>query len=254
MKKEVKLNFRITNPSNLIDFLKKIKLIDKSVILELEKNTLFAKIKTQDKSVLKYVGIDTSDILDGEVQDTRIKLGIMEINKIIDVFKYFGPEEETFMEIKAQLVDDEHLATGFRMYSGTININFRCGDISLFSYIDDSVQQAIHSIKDSIITFPVSKEAFNKISSLSTIENNSEELLNFDVHKDGITIRANAFQYHLVKGRKVDGYTKDETFTIYKNQFNYVDQENSIFSAQENRIVVISSDSDSKIAIGLVEM
>lgn len=254
MKKDVKLNFRITNSGNLIDFLKKIKLVDKSVILELENNTLFAKVRTPDKSVIKFVGIDISDVLEGDSPDHRIKIGIMEINKIIDVFKYFGPEEETFIEIKAQLVDDEYLATGLRFYSGTINISFKCADVSLLSYIEDNIQQSIHGTSDAIIGFPISKEAFNKIVSLTGIENNSEELLNFDVHAEGITIRGNSFQYHLVKGKSVDGYKKDETFTIYKNQFSYIDQENSLFCAQENRIVVVSNDSESKIAIGLVEM
>ena len=50
------------------------------------------------------------------------------------------------------------------------------------------------------------------------------------------------------------GYENDASYAIYKNQFNFVDQENSVFYVQENRIVVSSQESDSLIAVGLVEI
>jgi len=141
MKKEIKLNFRITNPNNLIVFLKKLKMVDRSVILELEGSDFFAKVRTPDKSVIKYVGSNMNDFFEGETTDQRVKVGILEMGKLIDVFKYFGPEEETFMEINAQSLDGQLVATGFRVYSSSINIKFKCADISLLSYIPDMCQK-----------------------------------------------------------------------------------------------------------------
>jgi len=100
----------------------------------------------------------------------------------------------------------------------------------------------------------VSKESFAKLSSLTTIENNSEELLNFEVHSSGLSVKGNSFQYNIIKGQSLDGYSEDSAYSIYKNQFNFIDQENSSFHVQENRIVVMSEESDSIIAIGLVEV
>jgi len=253
MKKETKLNFRITNPNNLITFLKKLKMVDRSVILELEGNDFFAKVRTPDKSVIKYVKTDINDFFEGDSSDTRVKIGIMEIGRLIDVFKYFGPEEETFIEFNAQPLDSEMVATAFKVYSSSINIKFKCADISLLSYIEDKIQKMIHTTEGASISFGVSKEAFAKLSSLTTIENNAEELLNFEVHSKGLSVKGNSFQYNIIK-EAVDGYKEDSGYSIYKNQFNFIDQENSSFHVQENRIVVISEESDSIIAIGLVEI
>ncbi len=254
MKKEIKLNFRITNPNNLIVFLKKLKMVDRSVILELEGSDFFAKVRTPDKSVIKYVGTKIDDFFEGDTTDQRVKIGILEMGKLIDVFKYFGPEEETFMEINAQALDGQLVSTGFRVYSSSINIKFKCADISLLSYIPDNIQKSIHTTEGAIISFNVSKESFAKLSSLTTIENNSEELLNFEVHSSGLSVKGNSFQYNIIKGSALEGYSEDAAYSIYKNQFNFIDQENSSFHVQENRIVVISGESDSIIAIGLVEV
>lgn len=254
MKKEIKLNFRITNPNNLIVFLKKLKMVDRSVILELEGSDFFAKVRTPDKSVIKYVGTKIDDFFEGDTTDQRVKIGILEIGKLIDVFKYFGPEEETFIEISAQSLDGQLVSTGFRVYSSSINIKFKCADISLLSYIPDNIQKSIHTTEGATISFNVSKESFAKLSSLTTIENNSEELLNFEVHSSGLSVKGNSFQYNIIKGSALEGYSEDAAYSIYKNQFNFIDQENSSFHVQENRIVVISEESNSIIAIGLVEV
>lgn len=253
MKKEVKLKFRITNPASLIVFLKKVKIVDKSVILEVEGDEFFAKVRTPDKSVIKYVGSSVGDFFEGDREISRIKIGIMEIGKFIDVFKYFGPEEETNIEFTAQPLDGEYAATGFKVYSSSINIKFKCADISLLSYIEDKIQKVIHSTDGAEISFDLTKETFSKLSSLTTIENNAEELLNFEVNDQGVTVKGNSFQYNIIK-EKLPNYTKNINCTIYKNQFNFIDSENSSFHIQENRIVVVSKESDSIIAIGLVEI
>lgn len=251
---ETKLKFRITNSGNLIDFLKKIKVVDKSVILELEGTQFFAKVRTADKSVIKYASIDTYNFLDGEVPKGRVKIGIMEINRIIDSFKYFGPEEETFIEVVTQPVDKDILATSLKIFSKTINITIRCADINLVTYMDDSIQKMIHSTEGASISFPATKEAFNKIVSLTGMERNEQELLNFDVYKNRLVVRGNSFEYNLIRDSDIQGYTEDSTYTIYKNQFSSIDPENSMFYIEENRIIVISEETDSKIAIGRVEM
>lgn len=254
MKKEVKLNFRITNSNNLISFLKKLKMVDRSVILEIEGHDFFAKVRTPDKSVIKYVGSKIDDFFEGDPVDTRIKIGIMEIGKFIDVFKYFGPEEETFIEFTAQPLEGDMVATGFRVYSASINIKFKCADISLLSYIEDKIQKMIHTTDGALISFPISKESFAKLGSLTTIESNQEELLNFEIHSKGVSVKGNSFQYNLIKDGPLSAYKEDSSCTIYKNQFNFIDQENSNFYTQENRIIVVSEESNSIIAIGLVEV
>ena len=253
-KKSQTWNLRIINSGNFISFLKKLKLVDKSVPLELEGDQLFAKVRTPDKSVIKFVGVDVSEVLEGDIPPQRLKIGILEIGKLIDVFKYFGPEEEVTLIIDSQPYDGGFIATSIKFSSPSLNIFIKCADISLLAYIDDNIQRGIHSTEGSEINFSITRESFQKISSLTGIESNAEELLNLDVHETGVTVRGNSFHFHIIRGSKVQGFTEPKVFTIYKNQFSYIDQEASEIHFHENRIVVKSTESDSIIAIGLVEI
>lgn len=247
-------NFRISNSTNFIAFLKKLKLVDKSVPLEIEGSNLFAKVRTPDKAVIKFVSVDINDILEGDLPANRLKIGILEIGKLIDVFKYFGPEEELNLIVDSQPYEGGLIATGLKFSSSSLNIFIKCADISLLAYIDDNIQRQIHSTEGSDVNFEISRENFQKIASLTGIESNSEELLNFDIEENGVIIRGNSFQYNLIKEKTANGFKNPSVYTIYKNQFSYIDQEASEIHFHENRILVKSIESDSIIAIGLVEV
>jgi len=249
-----KWSFKITNSQNFISFLKKLKLVDKSVPLEIEGERLFAKVKTSDKSVIKFVEIDLPEVMEGDFPAERIKIGILEIGKLIDVFKYFGPEEDLHVHVETQLYGGDHIATNLKFSSLSLNIFIRCADISLLGYIDDKIQMGIHSTEGSELNFDMDKEGFQKLSSLTGIETNSEELLNFDFKEDGVTVRGNSFQYQVLRGETANEYASPKVYTIYKNQFSYIDQEACEIHFHENRIVFKSIESDSVIAIGLVEV
>jgi hypothetical protein len=247
-------NFKIANSTNFIAFLKKLKLVDKSVPLEIEGSNLFAKVRTPDKSVIKFVSVDVNDILEGDFPSERLKIGILEIGKLMDVFKYFGPEEELSLIVDSQPYEGGLIATSLKFSSSSLNIFIKCADISLLAYIDDNIQKQIHSTEGSEVNFEISRENFQKVASLTGIESNAEELLNFDIEENGVIIRGNSFQYNLIKGKTANGFETSSVYTIYKNQFSYIDQEASEIHFHENRILVKSIESDSIIAIGLVEV
>lgn len=247
-------NFKIANSNNFIAFLKKLKLVDKSVPLEIEGSNLFAKVRTPDKSVIKFVSVDVNDILEGDFPSERLKIGILEIGKLMDVFKYFGPEEELSLIVDSQPYEGGLIATSLKFSSPSLNIFIKCADISLLAYIDDNIQKQIHSTEGSEVNFEISRENFQKVAALTGIETNSEELLNFDIEESGVIIRGNSFQYNLIKGKTANGFENSSVYTIYKNQFSYIDQEASEIHFHENRILVKSIESDSIIAIGLVEV
>ena len=247
-------NFKIANSTNFIAFLKKLKLVDKSVPLEIEGSNLFAKVRTPDKSVIKFVSVDVNDILEGDFPSERLKIGILEIGKLMDVFKYFGPEEELSLIVDSQPYEGGLIATSLKFSSSSLNIFIKCADISLLAYIDDNIQKQIHSTEGSEVNFEISRENFQKVASLTGIESNAEELLNFDIEENGVIIRGNSFQYNLIKGKTANGFESPSVYTIYKNQFSYIDQEASEIHFHENRILVKSIESDSIIAIGLVEV
>ena len=168
------LKFRITNSQNFVSFLKKLKLVDKSVPLEIERGNIFAKVKTSDKSVIKYVEIPLADVMEGSIPEERLKIGILEIGKLMDVFKYFGPEEDLNVYIDSQLYEGDLIATKLKFSSSSLDIFVKCADISLLGYIDDKIQKTIHTTEGSEVSFDVTRETFQKISSLTGIETNSD--------------------------------------------------------------------------------
>jgi len=253
MNKKIKTwNFKIININNFILFLKKFKMVDKSVILELEGNNLFGKINTIDKSVIKYVSININDVFEGELPQTRLKIGILDLSKLIDVFKYFGNEETLNILIDSEPYENELIATKISFYNSFINIFIKCSDISLISYINDKIQQNVHSIENFEINFKFSKENFQKLASLTNIDTNPEEFLNFNIQEKEIKIQGDSFQYQ-IKDKEINGFKESKTYTIYKKQFSFIDLEDSEIYFHDNRILIKSIETNSIIAIGLIE-
>ena len=88
------MKIRVTSTTNLIAFLKKLKVVDRSVLLELKEDKLFSKVHTPDKSVMKYASIDNTSIFDpiedgsDAVSSDRIKMGLMDVGRLMDCFKH----------------------------------------------------------------------------------------------------------------------------------------------------------------------
>ena len=135
------MKIRVTSTTNLIAFLKKLKVVDRSVLLELKEDKLFSKVHTPDKSVMKYASIDNTSIFDpiedwsDAVSSDRIKMGIMDVGRLMDCFKHFRPEEDIFLELNLQDVDGETVATELKVLSSSLSIRIKCADLSLLSSI-----------------------------------------------------------------------------------------------------------------------
>ena len=121
------MKIRITSTTNLIAFLRKLKVVDKSVLLELTEERLFSKVHTPDKSVMKYASVDNTNIFDS-IEDwpaknsDRIKMGIMDVGRLIDCFRHFRPEEDIFLELNVQEVDNESTVTEIKVLSSSLSI------------------------------------------------------------------------------------------------------------------------------------
>jgi hypothetical protein len=144
------MKIRVTSTPNLIAFLKKLKVVDRSVLLELQEDKLFSKVHTPDKSVMKYASINNTHIFDpiedwDQVSSDRIKMGIMDVGRLMDCFKHFRPEEDIYLEIALQEVDGETVATEIKVLSSSLSIKIRCAVLSLLSYVEDNILGIVHS-------------------------------------------------------------------------------------------------------------
>ena len=88
------MKLRITSIQNFLVFLKRLKSVEKSVILELTNEELFCKVHTADKSVMKYSSVPLTDVLEGDIdwaklKTDRVKIGIIDVTRLMEAFKHF---------------------------------------------------------------------------------------------------------------------------------------------------------------------
>lgn len=252
------MRIRVTSTTNLIAFLKKLKVVDKSVLLELTEDKLFSKVHTPDKSVMKYASVDNTSIFD-PIEDwpsakaDRIKMGIMDVSRLMDCFRHFRPEEDIFLELKVQDVDGELTATEIKVLSASLSIRIKCADLSLLSYVGDDILKIVHSKEGHEAMFKVYNSDFTAVDSLCGLETNSQEILNFEIHPDHVIAAGDSFRYKLNIGKsdiETDGELKS---SIYKSQMNYIDSESYTIYVHDNRMVFFSDQSETSTAIGLIE-
>jgi hypothetical protein len=257
------VELRLASIPNLITFLKRLKSVDRSVLLELTPHEIFCKVHTPDKSVMKYSymefeevfegTIDPEVILKGKPGKIMIKIGLIEVGKFIDCFKHFRPEEEVMMQIKTDVLDGSCVATEINLNSKSLNIKVKCADLSLLSYVEDDILSMVHSKEDPIAKFKIYQSDFSSIVSLCGLESNSEELLAFDITKKEVRVKGESFNYRVNVGAdEISAAQSPAPSSIYKNQLSYMEAETCECYIHENRIVLFSEQSTTSIAFGVV--
>jgi hypothetical protein len=253
------MKLRITSIPNFIAFLKKLKAVDKSVILELTSDSLFSKIHTADKSVMKYSCVSLSDVLEGDIdwkkiKGGRVKIGIIDATRLMEAFKHFRPEEDVYIELEVEDVDGQSVSTEMKLTSASLNIRLRCADLSLLSYVEDNILEMVHSKEDALANFKIYQSDFTTILSLCGLETNSEEILVFDINPKNVHANGNSFRYKLNLGpSEITMENESMLSNIYKSQLSYMESETCQVFVHANRLVLSSEQSSTSIAIGLVE-
>lgn len=252
------MKIRVSSTNNLISFLKKLKIVDKSVLLELTEEKLFSKVHTPDKSVMKYAGISNDQIFDSltgfsALKSDRIKIGLMDVTRLIDCFKHFRTEEDIFLDISTSMIDNECVATEIQVISASLKIKLRCADLSLLSYVEDKILGIVHAKEDALSNFKIYNSDFSSLISLCGMETNSEELLVFRVVSDQVKVTGDSFDYKLNIGKSDITSNESANSSIYKSHLNFVDTESCFCYVHENRIVFFSDQSDTSTAVGVIE-
>jgi len=88
------MKIRITSIPNLITFLKRLKSVEKNVILEVTQDKISSKVHTPDKAVMKYSSLNYSEVFEGDIEwkgKDKIKIGLIDVGRVIDAFKHFRP-------------------------------------------------------------------------------------------------------------------------------------------------------------------
>ena len=249
--------FKIKSPNNLITFLKRFSSIEKSLLLELVKKTdtkgdlMVAKSHTPDRSTIKYSKLPLELVLDGEVPAEILKIALLDINKVVNVFKHFNEGDEIFLDIAYDSINEETIAISLKFYTNTLKITLTCADPIQFTYISsESLRRILKSVQDEkTLEFPFQKESFSKTNSLCEIDS-KDELLKIKVSAEGeVLFKSKSFEYHIQDVPA--GIEADMSF--YNSQFAFIDQEASIFHLSKNKLMVITADQNTIIILGRIE-
>jgi hypothetical protein len=208
---------------------------------------------------MKYSSVKFDDILEGEIdwkkiKCDRIKIGIIDVTRLIDAFKHFRPEEEIFMEIETDNLEGSCVSTEVKLISASLSIRLKCADLSLLSYVEDNILDLVHSREDALLRFKIYQSDFTTITSLCGLETNSEEILCFNVKDTNVYAIGDSFNYKLNIGSSEiileDG---ESSPNIYKKELSYMEPETCEVYVHDNRMVMVSEQSSTSIAMGLVE-
>jgi len=252
------LRLRVTSTANLNAFLKKLKVVDKSVLLELTEEKIFSKVHTPDKSVMKYAAIENSSVFEDiqgweDLGTDRIIIGIMDITRLMDSFRYFRPEEEVFLNFSLSEVDGSISSTMVIVESDSLKIKIRCADMNLLSYVEDKVLGMVHDKESAEGSFKIYSSDFSSLASLCGMETDNQELLKFTITPKKVQTSGNSFDYTLNMSAKDIKVSSELVSKIYKSQLNFVDLESSTIYIHDNRLVIFSDQSETSTAVGIIE-
>ncbi len=158
-----KQTFKLHSASNLISYMKKFSIIEKTLLFEIKDDKIIAKTHTPDKAVVKIGSVLVTDILDflpkkdsEEIED--VKIGLFAVDNFISSFKHFDDKEITLEIVSAEIEVDgkkENTGTELKAKSKQLKVNFPCASPSMFRYIDEKLTKTLTDTKESIFSFRI---------------------------------------------------------------------------------------------------
>ena len=236
---------KIDDSARLTQFLKKFSVVSDSLLLVFTPDKLKANTHTPDRSIVKGSTAELSELFSEIPTDMpeTIKIGVFLIDKLVQSFKFFGNSEFSFI-IAAEEVNKEIVATNITMKSPSLKIKFATAPMSMFTYIDDAMFSKIANTDSAISQFPLNKEQQAQINSLFGIDVDYAKIT-FEILDKKLIAKGKNFDY------KLDDVNFDDNETsIFKHHYVYIDREDSVVYALDDKLIVTSSESDTTIVIG----
>lgn len=267
MKEKNKIRIKISSPTNLSAFFKKLKSIEKGAIIEMKGNALYSKVHTPDKSVIKFIQVPIESVFEidlnkalvemGFKEDTVLKMGFLDVGKAIDIYKNFKSEDEIYWTVTFSKNEGELIASEIVIGSSKLSIKLRCADLILLSYVEDSIIKNVHSIDNALLKAPLYKSDMTTIGSLCSFDGSDpRNLLKFIANSNKLEAIGGSFNYQLSITEDEIEYNNEEpeyNFSFFQKQFAFIDDENSMIYLHDSRIIIKSNESLTTVAISTIE-
>lgn len=240
------IKLKIKSPNSLIEFMKKFSIMDKQVLMEIENEELKCKYSTIEKTMVKSSKIKLSDIFtwSEELPKRNLKIGIYNIDKLINSFKQFSFTGDTFFNIQFTEINSEFVAQEIFLESSDLEMNFPCSSLSMFKYqLTDDIMNKVLNTSENLLNFPLSKETQSKMLSLLSFDSDND-ILTFISNSKGIRIKGKSFNFEISNQPNVDLTSK-----VGKDFLMKLDKENYNVFVMNKKLVFISTESESGCVI-----
>lgn len=242
------LKLKVNQSANFTNFLKKFSQIDVSLLLELSPTTLKAKTHTPERSVVKYSSTSVDEIFSEHEITDEIQIGIQNIDKLAQAFKYFGEGEFDFI-INIDKVQDKYVGTEIIMKNASLDITFKCASLKMFTFISDDLLEKLVDVSSSNVDFLLPKEQQSKISSLFGIDTDYSKI-SFTIDNNSIIAKGKNFNYEISSD---DSTNETAEISVFKHHYTYLDREDSQVYLVNDQLILLSNETDTKLIIGQAE-
>jgi hypothetical protein len=241
---------QLSSTEELSNFLKKFAPISSSLLVEVEDGYLKAKTHTPERSVVKSSKIEMPRVFDmaEDSTDDSVKFGLYSVDRMMKAFSHFGSGAIEF-ELHQENTSEGNVGTDINLKNESLDINFQCASLRLFTHISDEMMDKIADSSSAQVSFVLTKEMQAKINSLAGIDAD-QKLLTIGVKKGNVVVSGKSFNLNLMN---IDDKDSDVSISVYKNQFAYLDKEDTMVYVSEDRLIFHSIESDTKMIIGKAE-
>lgn len=230
-----KLTLVINSLDTFGQFLSRFSKMEKQILIEITPLHLKAKLGTVDKTSLKSEQIDIESVFqidEFEAIPDLIKIGILNINKLIEAFKHFNDKQVTFT-IHYITDGSDLIVKNIELSSTSLSINFDCTEVEYFTYISDQLLENITSKNDVSLFFKLTKDQFAKMLDLTKFSNGEEDLIAVDIDSSNNIVIESIKTITNEKKKnftfiidKTDARPKNFSSAYFKKQyFNFVDKD-----------------------------
>lgn len=245
----MKLQVKKVSVPYLTSLIKRMLLMDTSVYLNVDQNRIWSDVYTPTKDVVKSVSLPANDVIQFEKPLTEtIKLSFFSGQRLLTCLGYFDPHNLS-AEINVFKDEDDGILYAEKIVfkDNQLKIELHCQDISLgfTSMTSEQVSRAFDT-SSKTFAFKLSSEDFSKITSLQTLD--KSELFQIYSDSDGVHVKSDSFDIIVDDNAKS---SEKETASIFKSFLARIDKETYDVSVCENKMILDSTESNTKIALNL---
>lgn len=249
MKNQLQLQLQSTE--ELGNFLKRFSSVSGSLLIEIQDGYIKAKTHTPERSVVKSSKIDLSRVFNLEENTGEtgpVMFGIYSLDRLMKSFSHFADGSIQFI-MTQEKTPEGIVGTGLTLKNDSLDINYQCASLRLFTHITDEMMDRIADNKSAQTSFVLTKELQARIHSLTNLDPD-QKLLTISIKNGSVKASGKSFNLNLLS---IDDTTSDVSISVYKSQFAYLDREDTMVYMNEDRLIFHSIETKTKMIIGKAE-